>query len=106
MFGRGYNFCTVLLSQNACQKLFPPWLLLVSNVFAYQQFLQAVNSVATRARGCFPALWPFTASVQRLKPSIIYPCDLLGQFAGVFVQGTQWDCLLQGKLRMLMEILQ
>lgn len=105
MFGRGYNFCTVLFSQNASQILCPLWLVLVSKIFVYQQFFHAVNSVAACAFGCFPGLWPFTASVQRLKPSIIHPVDLLGQFVGVFVQNIYRNCLLQGKLRMLMTIL-
>lgn len=47
---------------------------------AYQHFLQAVNSAAASAFGCFLGLWPFTASVQRWKPSIIYLVDLLEQF--------------------------
>lgn len=105
MFGRGYNFCTVLFSQNASQILCPLWLVLVSKIFVYQQFLQAVNSAAARASGCFHALWPFTAPVQRLKPSIIHPVDLLGQFVGVFVQSICRNGLFQGKLRMLMAIL-
>lgn len=46
----------------------------------YQQFLQAVNSAAASAFSCFLGLWPFTASVQRWKPSIIYLVDLLEQF--------------------------
>lgn len=52
----------------------------------YQQVLQAVNSAAASASGCFLALWPFTASVQRWKSSIIYLVDLLEQFVGIFVQ--------------------
>lgn len=73
--------CRVLFSQNASQILCPLGLGLGSKIF-----LQAVNSAAASAFGYFLGLWPFTASVQRWKPSIIYLVDLLGQFVGVFVQ--------------------
>lgn len=70
---------------------------------AYQQFLQAVNSAAASAFGCFLGLWLFTASVQRWKPSIIYLVDLWSNLRCICAEDC-WNCMLWSKPRMLMEI--
>lgn len=61
---------------------------------ACQQFLQAVNSAAASAFGCFLGLWLFTASVQRWKPSIIYLVDLLEQFEVCLCRGSAGTAML------------